>query len=171
MPVDQYVNNLVGAFALAVSDALSGALTEAVGHSGALAAAVSYLLQEPDCGIEELRGPLGLSQPAAVRLVNQLVDGGLASRSGDTRDGRRVRIRLTHAGRRLAQSLLRSRREAIDAVISSLAADERRTLAVILSKMLGSMTDDRAHAERLCRLCDVRACPQETCPVEASVVQ
>jgi len=167
--MNRFVNNLVGTFALAVSDALSRSVTDIAGHSGALGAAVSYLAQEPDCGIEDLREPLGLSQPAAVRLVNQLVEGGLATRSGDARDGRRVRIRLTSSGAELAQSILRSRREAVDVAVSTLSAEEQRKLGVLLSKMLGGMTADRAQAERLCRLCDLRACPTARCPVEASL--
>jgi DNA-binding MarR family transcriptional regulator len=167
--VDEFVNNLVGAFGLTVADALTGAVVDVVGHSGALAAAVSYLLQEPDSGIEDLREPLRLSQPAAVRLVNQMVEDGLATRSSDSRDGRRVRIRLTNRGRSLAHSLLRARERAIDEVVESLSPDEQRTLASLLAKSLAATTQQAADAERMCRLCDTRACPPERCPIGAAV--
>jgi DNA-binding MarR family transcriptional regulator len=167
--VDEFVNNLVGAFGLAVADGLTRAVVGVVGHSGALAAAVSYLLQEPDSGIEDLREPLGLSQPAAVRLVNQMVEDGLATRSSDARDGRRVRIRLTSRGRSVAHGLLRAREQAINEVIGAFSPDEQRTLAALLSKSLAATTEQAADAERLCRLCDTRACPPDRCPIGGAV--
>jgi DNA-binding MarR family transcriptional regulator len=168
--VDPYVNNLLGTFSLAVSDALTESVTGVAGHSGALSGAVSYLLQEPDCGIEDLRQPLRLSQPAAVRLVNQLVENGLATRTEDARDGRRVRIRLTRRGQTLARAILRARQEAIETMGSSLSSQEQSVLATLLTKMLAGTTPDRDDAERLCRLCDLDACPNARCPVEAAVV-
>src|SRR5271167_4925504 len=116
--MDRYVNNLVGTFAVAVGDAVYAAVAEVAGHGGAMAAAVSYLHQEPDCGIEDLRAPLGLSQPAAVRLVNQLVEAGLARRSEDERDARRVCVRLTDRGRALARRILHARRDAVARALS-----------------------------------------------------
>ena len=35
-----------------------------------------------------------------------------------------------------------------------------------LEKVLAAITTDAEHAERICRLCDVGACPLRNCPVE-----
>jgi DNA-binding MarR family transcriptional regulator len=169
--VDAFVNNLLGTFCLAVSDALTDSVTEVAGHSGALGAAFSYLLQEPDCGIEDLRQPLRLSQPAAVRVVNQLVAAGLATRSENASDGRRVHIKLTRRGQTIARAILEARRRTIETMASSLTSEEQRTLASLLSKMLVATTEDRREAERICRLCDLDACPSDRCPVEAGARQ
>ncbi|HLN16126.1 MAG TPA: MarR family transcriptional regulator [Acidimicrobiales bacterium] len=165
--MDEAVNNLVGTFGLAVGDAVNAAVAEVAGHAGAMAAGVSYLYQEPDCGIEDLRAPLGLSQPAAVRLVNQLVEAGLARRADDERDARRVCVRLTERGRALARRILAARREAVDRMLGPLSERDQRLLTDLVSTMLAGVTADRADAERLCRLCDVPACG--ACPVEAAV--
>jgi MarR family transcriptional regulator, negative regulator of the multidrug operon emrRAB len=167
--VEEFVNNLVGAFSLAVTDAVTQAVTAVAGHEGAMSAAIIYLWQEPDCGIEELRVPLDLSQPAAVRLVNQLVETGLATRSEDAEDRRRVRVRLTAKGRARADELLRARHDAIAGFISRLQARDQRALADLLVKLFAVDPIRRDEAERVCRLCDVDACATRPCPVEAAV--
>ncbi|HEY5988800.1 MAG TPA: MarR family winged helix-turn-helix transcriptional regulator [Streptosporangiaceae bacterium] len=167
--MDRFVNNLVGTFGLAVSDVVTESVAEVVGHAGALGAAVSYLFQKPGCGIEQLREPLGLSQPAAVRLVQQMVEAGLATRSSDSSDRRRVQIHLTRHGRAVAESLLAARRNAVDSLLSGLSPAEQDSLAALISKALAAAVVDRAHGEQMCRLCDVPACPDPRCPIEASI--
>jgi MarR family transcriptional regulator, negative regulator of the multidrug operon emrRAB len=167
--VDRFANNLVGTFSLAVSDAVAESVADVVGHAGALGAAVSYVFQKPGCGIEQLREPLGLSQPAAVRVVNQMVEAGLATRSTDSSDRRRAQVHVTRRGRAVAEALLAARRNAIDSVLRGLSPAEQDSLAALISKALAAATTDRPHGEQLCRLCDVRACPDPQCPVEASL--
>jgi MarR family transcriptional regulator, negative regulator of the multidrug operon emrRAB len=167
--VDQFVNNLVGTFSLAVSDAVADSVADVVGHAGALGAAVAYVFQKPGCGIEHLREPLGLSQPAAVRLVSQMAEAGLATRSTDSSDRRRAQVHLTRRGRAVAEALLAARRNAIDSVLRSLSPAEQESLAALISKALAATAVDRAHGEQLCRLCDVRVCPDPRCPIEVSL--
>lgn len=166
---NSFVNNLVGTFSLTVCDAMTESMTQVAGHSGALAAAVSYLFQEPDCGIEDLRAPLGLSQPATVRLVNQMVDDDLASRTVHSSDGRRVRVNLTRKGKALATRILKARETGIGSLISLLTPEEQDALGALLGKALSMPARNRSEGERVCRLCDVESCPSERCPVEASV--
>ena len=64
--------NLIGAFALAAADAMRSAAEAEVGQSGAAAAALITIGAYRGRSIEQLRGPLGLSQPGAVRLVERL---------------------------------------------------------------------------------------------------
>jgi MarR family transcriptional regulator, negative regulator of the multidrug operon emrRAB len=167
--VNRFVNNLVGAFSLVVSDALTKSTAGVVGHSGALAAALSYLQQEPGCSMDELREPLALSEPAVVRLVNSLVEAGLVIRSTDPRDGRRVRVRLSGRGRRIAANVLEARRRAIEGLLSTLSSKEQGDLGALISKALAAATENHAQGERTCRLCDVKACPESRCPIEASL--
>jgi DNA-binding MarR family transcriptional regulator len=157
--------NLLGATALLLADAvLDGAGREA-GRSGAGAAALAVLAQEPGSGIEQLRRPLGLSQSATVRVVNALETDGLAER-GPGADGRSVSIRLTAAGRRRAKAVLGERAAVVEAAVGALSDDERRALTGILEKVLGALTTDRVHADRICRLCHYASCPEQVCPVE-----
>jgi len=94
--VSRRLENLLGALAVGLSDAISSAVETTTGHAGAMGAALATLAQEPGLGIEQLRVPLG------------------------------------------------------------------RTL----EKVLAQITSDRAHADLICRLCDLAACPQSVCPVD-----
>ena len=67
------LENLLGALAVALSDAIASAVETTTGHAGAMGAALATLAQEPGLSIEQLRVPLGRTQSATVRVVDQLV--------------------------------------------------------------------------------------------------
>jgi DNA-binding MarR family transcriptional regulator len=163
--VDERDLNLLGALVTAVGDAMRDATESAAGRGGSTAAALAVLAQEPDLGIEELRIPLGLSQPATVRIVDRLVDDGLARR-GPGRDGRSISVRLSAAGRREAQRVLDRRAEVLRSVTAALSPADQQLLSRVVEQMLSGLTDDRAQADHICRLCDLSSCPLERCPVE-----
>src|SRR5262249_38787323 len=71
--VSKRLENLLGALAVALSDVIGSAVETATGHAGAMGAALATLAQEPGLGIEQLRVPLGRTQSATVRVVDQLV--------------------------------------------------------------------------------------------------
>jgi MarR family transcriptional repressor of emrRAB len=50
--------------------------------------------------------------------------------------------------------------------VGELSPAERKALTGALEKVLARITRDRAHADQMCRLCDLAACPQRACPVE-----
>jgi MarR family transcriptional repressor of emrRAB len=162
--VQEFDLNILGALVTAIGDELREATESATGRGGATAAALAVLAQEPDLGIEELRVPLGLSQPATVRLVDRLVDDGLARR-GPGRDARSISVRLSAAGRREAQRVLDRRAEVLRSATAALAPREQALLGRLVEQMLVGMTEDRAQADHICRLCDLSVCPDEVCPV------
>jgi MarR family transcriptional regulator, negative regulator of the multidrug operon emrRAB len=157
--------NLLGALALMLADAMEHQAAEVVGRSGAAGAALAVLLQDPDLGVQGLRRPLGLTQSATVRLVDSLVADGLARRAPGP-DGRSIRIALTTAGRREARAVLAARAAVLERAMAALTATERRQLGGILGRILPALTEGPDHAELVCRLCDLTACPGERCPVE-----
>jgi MarR family transcriptional regulator, negative regulator of the multidrug operon emrRAB len=154
--------NLLGALALEAVSRQEAAIHEVVGQGGAVAAAIVTLHKYPDRGVEQLREPLGLSQPGATRLVERLVAQGLVERSGP--GGRRgVALRLTDAGVALFDRLLAARRAALAELLAPLPEGDRETLAGLLEQLLGARSSSHADTERLCRLCERRCCSQ--CPV------
>jgi DNA-binding MarR family transcriptional regulator len=129
-----------------------------------------YLSQEPGIGVEDLRAVLGLSQPATVRLVNQLESDGLATRFRHGADGRRVELRLTAEGDVRAAAIAETRLAAAGTFLAGLDAADRDLLVDVISRVYRSRGLAHAEAERVCRLCDLRACPERRCPVTAAVV-
>ncbi len=158
------LENLLGALQTALSDSLTFEADSVVGHSGATASALTYLAQEPGLGIEQLKGPLGLSQSATVRLVDRLaVDGLLERRPGNS--GRAIAIHLTTAGEVVARQVLDRRHCVLRASLTPLDGPERAVLTTMLEKILSSITAGPDHGERICRMCDLDACPTPSCPV------
>jgi len=148
-----------------LTDAISSAVKTTTGHAGAMGAALATLAQEPGLSIEQLRMPLGRTQSATVRVVDQLVAEGHAERRPG-RDQRSVAVVLTPKGAETAARVLANRERALSDAAGVLTPGERKALTSALEKVLGRITADRAHADQICRLCDLAACPQPACPVE-----
>jgi DNA-binding MarR family transcriptional regulator len=157
--------NLLGATGLAVRDlALTGA-TRAAGVSESASAALVVLSWSPDLSVTELGRRVGLSQPAAARMVDSLVAAELVRRR--TGPGRAVAVRLTAKGRRAVRRLLTSRGSSlVDLLRGGLNADEQSTFAGLLEKVLTRVYGEVGDSERICRLCDRASCMRDAvCPV------
>jgi MarR family transcriptional regulator, negative regulator of the multidrug operon emrRAB len=159
---DERTANLLGALALEAASVQERAAEGAVGQSGAAAGALVTIAAHPNRTIEELRAPLGLSQPGAARLVQRLVDAGWVDRSGPGGRGGH-RLTVTTAARELLDQLFDARRAALLELLAPLDDSERRSLAAMLERMLAAGTTDVVSAKHLCRLCERRTCAR--CPV------
>jgi MarR family transcriptional repressor of emrRAB len=157
--------NVIGAFALAAADALRRAAEDEVGQSGAAAGALITIDAYRGRSIEQLRGPLGLSQPGAVRLVERLEARGWVERRPSP--GRATALHLTADGEGLLKRILAARAAALDALLAPLPEGEVAALAAAAEDALAAATTDRPTLERLCRLCERAAC--ERCPVAGAL--
>ncbi len=162
--MSQRLENLLGALVVALADSLDAEVETAAGRPGATGAALAVLAQEPGLGIEQLKIPLRRTQSATVRVVDQLVAEGYAERRPG-HDRRSVSVFLTDTGTAAAAGILDRRHQVLLDAVAVLDAGERAALTSALEKMLGAMTEDFAHSEQICRLCDIGACPAPRCPV------
>lgn len=158
--------NLLGATALAVSDRLLDTMVETVGCGVSAPAALVTLLAESGVGVTRLGERIGLSQPAAARLVSSLVTQGFVERRAG-RDSRTVALDVTELGRQKAREAIAARQRAISALVDTLASDEHEALTRVLEKLLTRLLDDDGRPFVLCRLCDRAMCTAEdaSCPV------
>jgi DNA-binding MarR family transcriptional regulator len=154
--------NLLGAFVLAVGERLRLETEEAIGHTGAAAAALVTIAHFPDQTIEFLRRAIGLSHPAAVRVVDRLVEEGLVRRRRG-RPGPAVALATTADGRRRARTLLERRGEVLAYALPALSTAESEFLAAILEKALAHLSS--SPGTTICRLCDQGMCRRVDCPV------
>jgi DNA-binding MarR family transcriptional regulator len=162
--------NLVGALVTALSDSLTAHADQAAGHTGATASALTYLTHEPGLSIDRLKGPLGLSQSATVRLVDRLAADGLVQRQPG-RDARSVAVYLTSTGEQVARNILDQRAALLSGALAPLGQQERTVLTGMLEKTLLHLTADVVHARRICRFCERPVCPNEICPVAVAARQ
>jgi MarR family transcriptional repressor of emrRAB len=154
-PRDARTANLLGALGLEAATLLPA------GRGAAMSALVT-IAAHPNRTVEELREPLGLSQPGAARLVQRLVDAGWVERGGPGGRGG-LRLRPTAAGSRVVDEFAEARRAALLELLEPLSAAEREQLAGMLERMLAARTHGIVDAKRLCRLCERRICAR--CPV------
>lgn len=161
------LTNLLGAFALGLSDRIRQT-TDLAASLGAMApAAIVNIVDYPGETIDSLSKTLALSHSATVRLVDRLQREGLLKRKRGA-DGRSICLIPSARGRRTAASIIAARRAVIANSISGLNRAECESLETILEKVLGVLTTSRPHADTLCRLCELSACPQDRCPVEVA---
>jgi DNA-binding MarR family transcriptional regulator len=153
--------NVIGAWVLAVADAMRLAVEESAGLSGAGPAALVAVVADPGIRIDDLKRVLGLTHPGTVRLVDRLVDRGWVERRPGT--GRTVHVMPTRNGRQAEKRLIAAREQAVADLMAVLAAPQRRQLARAVAPMLSQQTRDLDSRRRLCRLCDRPACAE--CPV------
>jgi MarR family transcriptional repressor of emrRAB len=162
------VNNIVGAFAQALVDAVESGVGSATDQGPTSAAALIHLSKYGGEGINALRVPLELSQPGCVRLVDRLQEQSLLARRAAA-DGRAVALHLTSGGRAAARRALERRGRALEGALAALSVRERTQLGKLASKVLRHLVRDESQALQTCRLCDYGACPDELCPVGKAV--
>src|SRR5919201_192177 len=156
--------NLLGALSLAINDRIRGALgDDAFGWSAAVA--LVHGLFRSGKTIDFLARVLGVSHPAAVRLVDRLEDEGLLERR-PAPDGRARALFLTQAGELATTRILERRTHALNELIAPLSAAERKQLEPLLEKLLSGVVENRWDARRVCRLCNPAICELPDCPVD-----
>lgn len=154
--------NMLGAYVVAVADRLRQETEEVIGHTGGAAAALVTIAQFPDRTVEFLRQAIGLSHPAAVRVVDRLVEQGLVVRRPAGR-GPAVALTATEQGQRRARELLDRRARVLADALPELTDTEAAALTTILEKALAHLA--AAPRTTTCRLCDQCVCREADCPV------
>lgn len=166
---DARATNLLGALVVTLHDEMESATTDAAEHSAAGPAALATMLGEPGLSIESLRQILGLSHSGTVRLLDGLEREGTVERKAG-KDARSVALHLTAQGKRQAREVLEARKRSLEPALALLTPAERAQLIRLTEKVLGGLTRDRQHSDHICRLCDLSACPDLTCPVNCAAL-
>jgi DNA-binding MarR family transcriptional regulator len=172
---DDHLANVLGALTTALDDAVTVAIEDATGLTGAAPAAL-IALHDLLAGrsVDDLRQAVDLTHSGAVRLVDRLVADGLAARHPGA-DARSLAVVLTARGRRLARAALDARSAVLRDSFDGLRRDQRRQLTQLVEQMIAGVVHrrlgQRAAGEGpaggwLCRQCDPAACgrPEGRCP-------
>jgi DNA-binding MarR family transcriptional regulator len=157
--------NVLGALALVVTDEMVAAVTEG-GGSVSDAAALSALSEFLDgATIDRVHRVLGLTPSGAVRLVDRLVEAGVATR-GPGPDGRSRAVLLTPAGRDRAAQVHGARASYLTSLLAGLSPVEVDDLHRLLGRVLANVVAAKDGGAWTCRLCDLTACGREQgrCP-------
>jgi len=164
-PPDRRAANLLGALAVAVTDALRADLAGLLGRGESAAAALLTVGHRPGQSIDELRRTIGKEHSSVVRLVRSLEDDGLVERDADPSDLRTVRLRLTPAGAATFRKALERREAVLGHRLARLTPTQRRHLGALLVRLLEEEAPGPEEARTVCRMCDHRICRGTDCPV------
>jgi MarR family transcriptional regulator, negative regulator of the multidrug operon emrRAB len=167
---DERLSNLLGAMALALTDAQAAAMEEASGLSQSAAAAVMMLGTNGGITIDALSRILGLSHSATVRAIERLHADGLVARM-EREDRREVGLSLTLAGARLRRRLTEARLRVLGRAFAGFGTEDREVLEILVSRLLDQVTGGRVEADHICRLCDETVCTAAACPVEQKALR
>lgn len=91
---------------------------------------------EQALSLGELAREVGLSDAAAVRMVDGLLRAGLVGRREDDHDRRVKRITLTEAGRAAVSELVAAKRDGLERLTRALTADELAGLTAALDPIV-----------------------------------
>src|SRR5688572_11202591 len=113
---DERTANLLGALGLEAATVIPAG-------RGATMSALVTIAAHPNRTVEDLREPLGLSQPGAARLLQRLVDAGWVERGGPGGRGG-LRLTPTAAGVAILDELFEARRAALLELLEPLSPTE-----------------------------------------------
>lgn len=163
---DQFIENIFGAFARALSDKMDNAVQSAVNLSSSACYSIVQVGSEPNSSIETLRRMLALEHSSTVRLINGLEKKGLLQRvRGTAHDRREVRVILTDLGETYFTKILDARRSILESAVARLDLEEKSMMLRLIGKMMPAIVDGGDDQHYVCRLCELEVCPQEICPV------
>jgi len=98
--------------------------------------------------ISEVAEAIGVDRPRSSRLTKELVDEGLVKRDTAPGDARYTRVRLTMPGKRLVDSIRKTRRRSVADALTEFTAEEARTFAALLDRFVDAWPRDPAAPRR-----------------------
>jgi len=97
--------------------------------------ALMRLYHGEQCGVTDIGGHLGISNPAASQLVERLVQMGFLERQEDRQDRRARSLKLTPQGRGLVQRGVEARRQWLESLTANLTPAQQAMIAESLSML------------------------------------
>jgi DNA-binding MarR family transcriptional regulator len=166
--VSRHLSNVLGAFAVAVTDLLAED-AQARGFSPVEQAAVILAGIRDGLSQDDLQRRLGLSQPGTTRLVDRLVARGILIRAPGP-DRRTNALRLTPVGAAESRHALARRHQLLKPLTAGLAEEDLRAAADLIDRMLTTLTCSGRSPWQTCRQCDQDGCEAggHSCPVDVA---
>jgi DNA-binding MarR family transcriptional regulator len=164
----RHTANILGALAVLIQDRVESAWQSALDLSPMAAAALVQIDGEPGCPIELVAGRIGLTHSATVRVIDKLAERGFVEKDRARKDARAQSLKLSRAGKRVAQQLHAARNRVTDELLAGLAPEQRKALEDAIRAILHRSVEPGREADVTCRVCDDRRCSPEICPIRVT---
>ncbi len=105
------------------------------------------------CSIRDLAEGLGVSHPAAVKMVERLTRKGLLDRRESVQDRRVVELSLSALGEQCVEAVRGQRAQVLEQVLAEMDGEETESLLYGLQAFLRAALRDRDTAELVCLHC------------------
>jgi DNA-binding MarR family transcriptional regulator len=165
---DERLENLLGAFAVALGERLKKRMADAAGCSPMGVAALEWLDRGHNLRPRDLVDALEISPPGASQLVRSLMAAGLVRRARYPHDQRQWALGLTELGFRRLGRASHARAKLVSEMVTTIPFPWRLRLLRILERLLARMVESQQAVTQLCRYCDWHRCRAnaiEPCPV------
>ncbi len=126
-------------------------------------AGLQFVYLHPNCCIKDFAQGLGVSHPAAVKLVERLVSRGLISRFSHEEDKRMVKLKVTQSGGRQTEKMIRTRTNMLVDVLRRANDTCNCDLVVGLGAFVAAALLDEKDARGVCLRCG--GTHTDECPV------
>jgi DNA-binding MarR family transcriptional regulator len=148
-PVDEAVDRIQAALQIVAGSITQVRVHERLLHAAGVrldraGAALLYKLHAhgDSLRVTDLAELLGVDAPTVTRKIQQLERTELVSRHPDPDDRRATRIKLTRAGRRTLERVLKARRDWLDRLVADWDDDDLAALASLLTKFSVALAQD-----------------------------
>lgn len=115
--------------------------------------ALTHVAERCKSSVGSIAERLGVTHPAAVKLVDKLHQKGLVTRGVAAGDHRQSEIAITPEGRRLVNAVRQARTERLERVLNEMTAEERQALIHGLQGFITAALRDEGALDQLCLSC------------------
>lgn len=115
--------------------------------------ALTLVAERRKCSVGALAEGLGVTHPAAVKLVDKLAKKGMVTRGIAAEDHRQSEITATPEGRRIVGEVLHARTERLAQVLDRMCPEDRHALIHGLQSFVTAALRDEKALDQLCRSC------------------
>ena len=161
-------SNWLGTLAVLIQDRVERLWQSSLDLSPMAAAALVQIDNEPGSSIEAVAGRIGLTHSATVRVIDKLAERGLVEKDRARQDARAQSLKLSKAGKRVAQQLHEARNQVTDDLLAGLTPAQRGALEQAIGAILHRCVEPGREADVTCRVCDDRRCSPDICPIRVA---
>lgn len=115
--------------------------------------ALTLVTERGKCSVGSIAEGLGVTHPAAVKVVDKLARKGLVTRGVAAADHRQAEIEVTPGGRRLVTHARQARTERLTAVLDRMRPEDRQALICGLQAFVTAALRDARALDALCLSC------------------